>query len=137
MPPACTPRPAPDRPWARADRRVPCPRSTNRAQPARLSSRSLHSGPKIVLDRLVERFAANEALAQLALEQLAARILGQGIDEDDALGHLEMRHLAGAMLDDGLLVELLAALDHDNRSHRLDPARIGQAYHGNLGHGGD
>src|SRR3954462_7078148 len=94
------------------------------------------SGPKILLDRLVERFAADEALAQLALEQLAARGLGQGIDEDDALGHLEMRHLAGAMPDDGLLVELLAALDHDDRSHRLDPARIGQSYHGNLGHGG-
>ena len=34
-----------------------------------------------------------EACAQLALEQLAARVLRQAVDEDHLLRHLEVRHL--------------------------------------------
>jgi hypothetical protein len=34
--------------------------------------------------------------------------------------------------DDGLLVELFAGLDNDDRGHRLDPARVAQAHHRDL-----
>src|SRR6187402_2979474 len=95
------------------------------------------SGAKALLDRLVEGISPDEALAQLALEQLAARVLRQAVDEDHALGHLEMRHLAGAVLDDRFFVQLLAGLDYDDRGYRFDPARIGQAYDGDFGDPGN
>ena len=48
----------------------PCPRDL----PDFHGDRFAASGPKILLDRLVERLAADKALAQFALEQLAAGV---------------------------------------------------------------
>src|SRR5438105_11544133 len=82
---------------------------------------------KPALDRSADCLASRKSLAQFAFEELAARIFRQALDEDDALWHLELRHSGSAVVDHGLLIQVLPALDDDNRCHGFDPSRIRQA----------
>src|SRR6266566_8975460 len=73
-------------------------------------------------------------LAQLTLEQFAARVPGQGVREYDVLRHLESRQVLGAMGIDRVLRKRLPGLGNDYRDHRLYPVRMRYAYHRHFGH---
>ena len=69
------------------------------------------------------------ALAQFALEQLAARVLGDRIGEHHRLGTLETGHLAAAMRQNIVLYQRLAVLDDNHGDDGFHPVRMRHADH--------
>ena len=72
--------------------------------------------------------------AQLALEDLSARVLGQLVGDDDVARGLEAGEAVAAEARDLLGGQLVAGARHDDGGDGLDPARVGDAEHGRLGH---
>ena len=72
--------------------------------------------------------------AQLALEDLSARVLGQLVGDDDVARGLEAGEAVAAEARDLLGGQLVAGARHDDGGDGLDPARVRDAEHGRLGH---
>ena len=62
-------------------------------------------------------------LPQLALEDLAARVLGERLAEEHLFRHFEASQLILAVRDQRGGVERLTRFDDDDRRNRLDPLR--------------
>src|SRR5437660_3492332 len=64
-------------------------------------------------------------VAQLAFEDLSRAALGQGVQELDSLGHLEVCEPRATGVDDSHFVDGHARLEHNERRGHLAPGRIG------------
>src|SRR5689334_1482922 len=73
-----------------------------------------------------------EAVAQLALEDLAVGVLGERRQELHRLRLLVGGQMAAAVLDDLALAHALAGPSDDQRLGRLAPPLVGNADHGDL-----
>ena len=74
-------------------------------------------------------------VAQLALEDLAGRVAGQGVDEGDVLRHLELGQLGAAVLDAARRRSRSRPSRSDDERHRhLAPPLVGAADHRHLEH---
>src|SRR3954452_11241727 len=72
-------------------------------------------------------------LAELPLDDLAARVLGQRVDDHDVLRALVAGQHRAGVLDDRLGRQLGAGLRYDRGRDRLDPARVRDAEDRDLG----